>query len=128
MLKELKFEEELQELQEIFSKIPRMTLEEQSKYADPNFIRVISPEFCSDLSFDLNEIPYSCWTTSMIGNIAYLALHAPVPRQRFKETLEGYARWRLNNPNFKEPEIPKKVSESWMDILKFLWAAMTYEI
>jgi len=116
------FEKEAQEAEILFSKIHLLSLKEQAEYADPTFTKYVpSKEFCNNLSFDLYKMPYTFWTANMVGNIAYLAIHAPVPRQRFEETLDSYKRWRLSHRKFKGPFVSEHKMR-YSEILKFFWA------
>ncbi len=76
-------------------------LEMQAKYANLYY-----KQHCEDRQF-LSKLPitilspqetFSKWTITDVGNIAYLALYAPVPHRWVqKELLNQYAEWRLNN-------------------------------
>jgi len=99
------FDEVLEEAEEFFQNIHLKDLEIQAQYAQPEFKRVIRhPERCKEITKTLKNRSFKQWTTTDIGNIAYLALKSPVKRRVFKKVLEEYKEFRIWHPYFKEPE------------------------
>jgi hypothetical protein len=90
------------ELDRVGRHIHTLPVEEQAQYAD---------QWCqqkaTDLAFASEQIStseqegprYEMWNTTAVGNVAYLALHAPTEelKSKYRNLLEGYCQWKADN-------------------------------
>lgn len=121
-MEEFDFEELLQESLKIYQTIHLSSLEEQAQYA-PLETRKIDPQVCREKATSLKETPFDQWTTSSVGTIAYLALHAPNSRKIFREALKEYRSYRIQHPELKFPKYSKE-SLGTSEAFHILWDMM----
>jgi len=114
-LTDFDFDALLKESSQIFQTIHKQNLEDQAKHADPDFKRSkIANCIYEEIADGLRDKPFEQWTITDVGNIAYMALNAPVRRSDFKKVLQDYREFREFRPCFSKPV--KKPPESWSSI------------
>ena len=113
------FEEISQEINEIFQTIHGLSVKEQSKYANPDFIKQMWSGYeYTDTAGDIYNLPFEYWTVSYIGNLAHLALTAPLCK-KFEKALVNYCQFRINHLELKKP---KSILETtWSEIGMCIW-------
>lgn len=114
------FEEIAQEIDEIFLTIHNLTTKEQSEHACPYFAKqIFSGQAYSDTIAEIYLLPFEYWTVSYIGNLAHLALKAPIYKKEFGKALEGYREFRISHPELKKPKSILKTT--WSDVGLLMW-------